>query len=139
MVSHWCLSDDNSHQVSRSLLSMQADLYNAVVLMISTWRFIFKSSSPCTYHFRILPSSQIIIGINVILMFHRFFSSLARSWYLSFLSLSFNFTLWSAETAESTIWPFFFWWWWWGGYYYTVWSPKNFKIPHSPGQIPNCA
>ena len=36
-------------------------------------------------------------------MFHIFSNSLARSWYLSFFSLSFNFTLWSAETAKATI------------------------------------
>ena len=32
-----------------------------------------------------------------------FFSSLTRSRYLSLFSFSFNFTLWSAETAKSTI------------------------------------
>ena len=36
-------------------------------------------------------------------MFHRFFDSLARSNYLSFFSLSFNFTQWSAGTEKSTI------------------------------------
>ena len=36
-------------------------------------------------------------------MFHRFFNSLAKSRYLSLFLLSFNFTLWSAETAKSTI------------------------------------
>ena len=32
-----------------------------------------------------------------------FFTSLASSRYLSFFSLSFNFTLWSVETAKSTV------------------------------------
>ena len=36
-------------------------------------------------------------------MFHSFFSSLARSRYLSFFSLSFRFILWSADTAKLTI------------------------------------
>ena len=36
-------------------------------------------------------------------MFHSFFSSLARSSYLSFFSHSFCFILWSAGTAKSTI------------------------------------
>ena len=36
-------------------------------------------------------------------MFHSFFNSLARSRYLSFFSLSANFTLWLARTAKSTI------------------------------------
>ena len=39
-------------------------------------------------------------------MFHIFFfNSLARSWYLSFFLLSYNFIQWSAGTAKSTIWP----------------------------------
>ena len=33
-----------------------------------------------------------------------FFSSLARSWYLFFFSLSFSFTLWSAGMGKSTFW-----------------------------------
>ena len=37
-------------------------------------------------------------------MFHSFFSSLARSRYLSLFSLSFSFTLWFVGTAKSTIW-----------------------------------
>ena len=36
-------------------------------------------------------------------MLQFFFNSLARSSYLSFFSLSFNFILWSAGTVESTI------------------------------------
>ena len=36
-------------------------------------------------------------------MFHSFFSSQARSKYLSFFSHSFSFILWSAEIAKSTI------------------------------------
>ena len=36
-------------------------------------------------------------------MFHSFFSSLARSRYLSFFSLSFSFIQWSAGTAKSTV------------------------------------
>ena len=44
-----------------------------------------------------------IIGINVTPMLHRFFSSLARSKYLSFFSLSFISPLTSTGTAKSTI------------------------------------
>ena len=50
-----------------------------------------------------VPRAPIMIGINVTFKFHSFFSSLVRSRYLSFFSLSFNFTLWSAGTAKSTI------------------------------------
>ena len=41
--------------------------------------------------------------ITVTFMFYSLFSSLARSRYLSLFSLSFNFTLWSAETAKLAI------------------------------------
>ena len=34
-------------------------------------------------------------------MSHSFFNSLARSWYLSFFSFSFNFTLWSVHNLAS--------------------------------------
>ena len=40
------LSDNKSTQVSRTLLSILADLSNAFVWMVSTCPFIFKSSSP---------------------------------------------------------------------------------------------
>ena len=36
-------------------------------------------------------------------MFNNCLSSLAKSWYLSLISLSFNFSLWLAGTAKSTI------------------------------------
>ena len=58
-------------------------------------------------------------------MFHSFFNSLAKSRHLSFFSLSFNFTLWSAETSNSTI-PqfllFFF------VDYYKVWLSGQDKV-----------
>ena len=47
------------------------------------------------------------------LRFEKFSRSLARSRYLSPISLSFNFTLWSAGTAKSTIQQVLFW----GGYH----------------------
>ena len=51
----------------------------------------------------IVPNAPITIGTIVTFMFHSFFSSLARSRYLSFFSLSFGFILWSDGTAKSTI------------------------------------
>ena len=59
--------------------------------MVSTRPLISKSSSSNTNPFVIVPS--VPIGITVSFMFHSFFSSLARSWYLSLFSLSFSFTL----------------------------------------------
>ena len=44
---------------------------------------ISKFSSPCTNPFVIVPSAPITIGITVTFMFHSFFSSLPRCWYLS--------------------------------------------------------
>ena len=44
----WSLNDSKSPQVSRTLLSILADLNNAVVWMVSTCPIIFKSFSPCT-------------------------------------------------------------------------------------------
>ena len=69
--------------------------------MVSVCPLISKCSSPFTKHLGIVPSAR--IGITVTFMFHTFFSSQARSKYLSFFSLSFIFTLWSASTEKYTI------------------------------------
>ena len=103
MVFHWSLSDSKSLQVSRTLLSILADLNNAEVWMVSTRPLISKSSSPFNNVLTTVPRVPITTGINVTFMFHSFFNPQARSRYLSFFSLSFNFTLWSAGTAKSTI------------------------------------
>ena len=71
--------------------------------MVSTRPLISKSSSPFNNPMVTVARTPITVGIIVTFMFHYFFHSLARSWYLSFFSLSFNFTLWSAGTAKSTI------------------------------------
>ena len=84
MVFLWSLSDWNFLQVSRTLLSILADLNNAVVLMVSTRPRISKSSSPFTKPLVTVPRAPVIIGITVTFMFHNFFSSLARSKYLFF-------------------------------------------------------
>ena len=91
MISNGSLSDSKSHYVSRTLLSILADINNAVVWIVFTCPLIFKSSSPFTNPLRIVPSAPITIGITITFMFHSYFSSLAKSRYLSFFSLSFNF------------------------------------------------
>ena len=103
MVFHWSLSDSKSPQVSRTLLSILAVLSNAVVWMVSTRPQTSKSSRPFSNPLVTVPNAPITIGIIVICMFHSFFSSLARSRYLSFFSHSFSFILWSAGTAKPTI------------------------------------
>ena len=103
MISHWVLSDNKSPQVSRTLLSILADLNNATVWTVSTRLVISMSFSPCTNHLVTVPRAPIIIGIIVTFMFHSFFNYQARSKYLSFFSHSFNFTRWSARTANSSI------------------------------------
>ena len=103
MVSHWNLKDSKYPQVYRTLLSILADINNAVVWVVSTRPLISKFSSPCTNPLGTVPSTPITTGITIIFMFHKFFSSLARSAYLSLFSLSFSFTLWSGKTAKFTI------------------------------------
>ena len=77
MVFHWSLKDIKSPQVSRTLFSILIDLNNAVVWMVSTCPQISQWPS----------------------CFIAFFSSLARSEYLSFFSFSLIFILWSTGTA----------------------------------------
>ena len=103
MVFHWSLSDSKSPQVSRTLLNILAVLDNAVVWTVSTHPPTSKSSSPFSNPLVTVPNAPITIGIIVTSMFHSFFSSLARSRYLSFFSHSFSFILCSAGTAKSTI------------------------------------
>ena len=102
MVSYWIISDSKSPQISRTLLSILADLNNTVVWMVSTHPLISKSSSPCTNPLVIVPRAPIIINITVTFVFYSFFSSLVRSRYLSFFSFSFNFTLWPTGTTNPT-------------------------------------
>ena len=95
MVFPWSLSDSKSPQISWTLLSILADLNNAVVWTVFTHPIISKSSSPCTNH--------LVTVLRAPITFNWFFNSLARSGYLSLFSHSFNFTLWSVWTAKSII------------------------------------
>ena len=108
MVFHWSLSDSKSPQVSRTLLSILAVFNNAVVWMVSTRPLTSKSSRPFNNLLVTVPKAPITIGIIVTFMFNSFFSSLARSRYLSLFSHSFSFILWSAGTAKSKILQIFF-------------------------------
>ena len=97
------LSDSKSPQVSGTFLSILADLNNAVVWIVPTRPLISKWTRPCTNSLVTILSSPITIGNTVTFIFHCFFSSLARSRYLSLFSLSFSFYLWSAGTVKFAI------------------------------------
>ena len=103
MVSHRSLSDSKSPQVSWTLFIILANLNNAIALMVSTCPLISKSPTSLINHMVTVPYAPITIGITVTFMFHSFFSSLARSRFLSFVLLSFSFTQWSARMATFTI------------------------------------
>ena len=90
IIFHWSLSNCKSPQVSRILLSIQADLNNAYF----QWSPLVPLSTSCNPLIKLLGiilSAPITIGIIVTFMFHSFFSSLARSTYLSqFIFFDFN-------------------------------------------------
>ena len=94
--------------------------------MVSTSPLISKLSSPYTKLLMTVPSAPITTDITVTFVFHSFFSSLARSRYLSFFLLSFCYTLWSAGTAKSiirqVIFLFFFFFFFFFFGYHKVWS-----------------
>ena len=72
MVSHWSLSDSKSSLVSRILLNILTDLYNAVVWMVSACPLISKSSSPFINPMGIVSSTPIIIGTTVKSLYQSF-------------------------------------------------------------------
>ena len=86
MVFHWSLSNTKPLQVTRTFPSIIADLNNAVVQMVSAR--LSNASGPFTKPLRIVPSTTITIGITITFMFHNFFSSQARSKYLSLFLFS---------------------------------------------------
>ena len=108
MVLHWSLSESKSPPVTRTLLSILADLNNAVVWMISDCPLIFNSSSPLTKPLGNVTSALIIIGITVTFMFHCFFLVFGKFQVLVSLSFRLIFTQWPAGTDKSAIWLFFF-------------------------------
>ena len=108
MIFHWSLSDWKSPQLSRTFLSIQGDLYNAVVWMVSARPLISKYSSPLTRPLGFIRNTPITTGINVTFTLHSFFSSLARPRFIFLFSFSLIFTQWSAGTAKSTIRELFF-------------------------------
>ena len=72
MVFYWNFSENESPQVSRNLLSILADLKNAVVLIVPTSPLISKSSCPCINPLVTVPRAPNTICITVTFMFHGF-------------------------------------------------------------------
>ena len=66
MVSPWSLSDSKSPQISRTLLSILADLNKVLVWMASSRPLISKYSNPCINLLVTVPRAPITIGITVI-------------------------------------------------------------------------
>ena len=111
-----------SSQVSRTLLSILADLKSAVVWMVSIRFLISKSSSPRTNPLMTVSRAPLIIGITVTFMCHSFFNSQARSRYVSFFLLSFYFTLWSTGTVKLKILQIYFFFFLFFFFFWLVWS-----------------
>ena len=109
MAVHRSLSDSKSPQDSRTLLSILADLSNAVVWMVFTRSLISKSSTSFNNILVTVRRAPIIIGINVTFMFQSFFNFPARSRYLSFFSFSFNFYSAKSTIQQLLIFLFFSW------------------------------
>ena len=76
MVRRWSLSDSKSPQITRTLLSILANLCNVVVLMVSTRPPTSKFSSPFSNLLVTVPKAPLTIGINVTFIFPIFFSIL---------------------------------------------------------------
>ena len=85
VVFHWSLSDSKSLQVSRTLLSILADLNNAIVWMVSTCPLIYKSSCHFINSSVTVPRTPITVGIIVTFMFYSFFGLV---WFVWFYGIS---------------------------------------------------
>ena len=107
-----------SHQVSKILLSILANLNNAVVWIVSIWHLTFNSASLFPKPLKTIPSESTTISITVTFMCHNLFSCQARSKYLFIFSYSFIFPLESVGKAKSTIWQIMFS----SLYYFTPWE-----------------
>ena len=84
--------------MSRTLLSFQANVSNAVVWMISDISLISDTSTPFPRFLRPFSGRTYI---NWYISTLSFFSSLVKSKYLTIFSFPFIFLLWSAETSKS--------------------------------------
>ena len=109
--------------------------------------FISNSSSFLTRPLRTIRSTPIISGITVVLIFHNFFSSLARSKYLTIFPFSLIFTALSTGRQTSLFGRFSLFRWlsfgqvirlWFGDHFLSQ-NPRKFCVSYSPGRILGCA
>ena len=91
MVFLWRLSDKQFSQVFRTLLCILADINNTVVWMVLACPPISNTSSPLNKPLRDIPTTPITIIISITFLFHKPFSSLARSKH--FLNFFFHLPL----------------------------------------------
>ena len=98
---NWNLSDRNSHHLPRTVLRILANLYNALVWMVSIFPLGYNFSSFSFKPFETVLSASITIGITVRFIFHTFFV-LWQSLSLIFRIFSPFITVLSAGTAKST-------------------------------------
>ena len=91
MILYWSLSDSNSHQVSRTLLSIRVVLNNVVVWKVSTRPPISKSPMPFYNPLVTVSNAPITIGIIVTFLFHFFFLIPSMVQELIFLFTFFQF------------------------------------------------
>ena len=107
----WCIF--TGVWVTESLLSFPGlfwifSLISKILVACFNSSFVYNSSSLLSKPLETVPREPKIIGIIVTLIFNSFFSPLARAKYLFIFSLSFIFTLWSAETVKFTRQQIFF-------------------------------
>ena len=101
MAFHWSLSDGKSSQVSRTLLSILAVLYNVVVWVISS-RPTFKSSSPFNNPLVTVPKVPITFGIIDTFMVQRRIEKFPNKVQVFILLFTF-FQLYSVVSWDSKI------------------------------------
>ena len=66
MVLHWSQNDRKSFQFSRTLLSILANLKNAIILMVSIHPLIFNSSRPLFQAFwGLVPNASVKTDITI--------------------------------------------------------------------------
>ena len=144
IVFHWSLCDSNSHQFLRTLLSILAEINNAVIWAVAFCPLISKSSNRCTNTLMIVLSAPITTGITVTLMFHSFFQFSCEVLVLIFLfsqngkvhystdSLSFFLSFFSFCCLGLVGWPIL-------DDTFLFQNPKEFCASSFLGQILGCA